>query len=809
MKDTRTRPSACRTMGSAISNHLRQVSANLQRVPSKPNSPKDGYLNTATGKRRRLEMEIRSHPEDGSWDDAVPATSYEPSVSFTTTLGYGSDQSAQGLPNTDLFSKSATESHHAGCFRKEIRMELLEIVDKLDEIDELYSLTDAEFATRCTLEIFIATHEDTTDGIKLKCGEGLWRDQQMGVIRTICDEFGNGTTHVMLPKPFLIPAEELFVKRPSNAVNSASGQSYRLDLGDQYVIKIWLEAPSLESPWPPMAIESNLDHNGRMVKWLRDGTFRSTDIRLMCKGVLFPEGGSYDSFDVVFKLGGLRMQTNYTLRLDIQYSLPPPVRTWLSTPNIQGHSEDSEITSPDLPFRTRSLPSSEADVVNVEDDKPAEKPSQKPPMAPPLAVPMTKQRLCDAVIKHVLKPAEELYVIDDDLETCWRTAKHMEMIRDRPDISINTKDYIIKWDLYVTPLRLSCNFYVPQALLRFVEENKAWFAEQPCRIKEFSFHATSLRLRGSIDMKCFADCVTLLQDCNRLNAASEETSHDAPVEDAAEDTALGETAKEEALNRVVVNEDEINEEARDIGAVDEEEANKEAWNEETMDEDGASKDVSDQDEVLGNAINKDTPGEIQRPTPKRDKSKESADGEATHEDANEQLQILAIDNYFDAEDGEDILQQPFYFHSYWQSITQRWPRLKLHGTYSFGVAVLLAAIAVFQGFPGDNIDRLIALYIHYCPNENIQDLTDMYHNAPEVLPEVQGVCMTERKLHRIMWEAGRQTCEGWLTDVYRLEDGSRGTVQDAIETSMNIDAWNELWEYIARNFKGRAGSKQI
>lgn len=519
MKETHTHPSNSGAMGSVISNHLCQVSSNLQRVPSRPDPPRDGYLDTTALKRRRLEVNSRSSQEDDYWDDAIPAALCEPSISLTTAFGQGSNQSAQILPETDRLSNRLTEPHHASCFRKEIMMGLLEIVDKLDEIDELHSLIEAEFETRCTLEIFIAKYEQAPGGMKLSCGEDVWRSQQMGLIRTISEDFGHSTSRVILPRPFVVPAEDLFVKKRSKAMKSTPDKDHRLGLSDQYIVKVWLEAPNSESRWPPLELDSVLDPNGRMMIGLRKGTSSTTDLRLMCKGTLFPEGGTCGSFDIVLKLGGVQVQTSYTLKLDIKYSMLPQVRTRPKTPHFQGVESlgggrhVSETHSQDLTTGARCPPNSRADDVDMEDNKPAETPSQKPPKSPPLAVPRTKRRLFDAVIKNILHAEEELDSIDDTLEVCWRTTKHVEMIKDNPDIGINAKDYIIKWDLYVTPLRLSCNFYVPQVLLRFVEDNKAWFAEYPSRIREFSLHATSLRLRGSIDIECFAKCINLLPDC--------------------------------------------------------------------------------------------------------------------------------------------------------------------------------------------------------------------------------------------------------------------------------------------------------
>jgi hypothetical protein len=774
------------------------------RVPPQPYTPKHGFHDPPMVKRRRLDGESRSPKEDDSRDKAIGTISCEPTVSFTNALSHGYNQSAEVLQGTDIPAKSTVTPHNSGCFQREIRMELLEIVDKLDERDELHSLVGTDFETRCTLEVFIAKYEEAPGGIKLRCGEDVWRNQQMGLIRNISDDFGHITSHIILPRPFVVPAEDLFVKKQSKRMKCTADQEFRLGLADQYVVKVWLEAPMSKSRWPPFELQSAMDPNGRMMMWLREGTFPSTDLRLMCKGVLFSEEGVSSSFDMVLKLGGVQIQTKYTLRLDIKYSLPPRALAWPNLQVLDSPGENRQMSgthSPDLATRTRCPRNWDADVY-MEDNKPAENPSREPQKLQGMKVPRTKQRLCDAINKHILTPEEELHGIDDNLETYWRTTKHVEMVNSRPDISTNAKDYIIKWDSYVTPLRLSSNFYLPQVLLRFLEENRVWFAEQSCRVREFSLHAASLRLRGSIDIECFAKCVILLQEHSRLYAAPEEIHQESPVKDAIEHAAGEEAAKERALDEVAVGEEDVNEEAIDGGAMAEEKTNSEVRNRGAADEEDAEQNISDQDEALGNAMNKYAAGDIQTLTLKRDANRKSADEEAVYEGTSEEIEALGIDYFFGAEDGEGMLQQPFYFHSYWRSITQRWPRLRLHGTYSFGVATLLAAIAISQGFPDDNIDRLIALCIHYRPNENMQDLIDMYYNAVEVVPETEGVCMTELKLHRIMWEAGRQTCEEWLTDVYRLESGKRRTIQEAIETATNADAWGELWERIAQECSG-------
>jgi hypothetical protein len=701
-------------------------------------------------------------------------------------------------------------------------------MDTLNEADELRSLLDWQVETRCTLEVYIAKYGEVHGRMNLMPGEDLWRDQQVGAIRTKYDNNGNSTTHVLLPRPFIIPAEELLVKKQSKASHSAPSQNFKLGLADQYVVKIWLEAPSSKSQWPPMELQSSLDSNGRMVEWLRDGTFSNTDIRLVCKGVLFPGEGAHGSYDMVLKLGGLRINSRYSLKLDVQYSLPPQVRMRRRTPNIQGIEAPVEVVvlteteSPNLTIKTRRLSSSEAGDTNMEDNEQAKKPAKKSPKTPQLTIPRTKRRLCDAIIKNVLAPGEELSAVDDNLETTWRTAKHVSTIEGRPDISSDTKEYIQKWNLFVTPLKLSSSYYVPRALITFVEQNNDWFTERKARITEFSLHVTSLRLRGIVDVECFAKCVNLLRDCIETHHNLELTNREVDI-----NGADGATNAEDSTDKNLVDEAGITVEAMEAETANENPAREDAWNEDTtivdslleevveaepglednmgkaeVDEDGANQNTSDQDEVLGDTMSEDTAGDIRKLTPERDANEDFLDDDLIYEDASEELEILDIGDYIDAENGEDILQQPFYLDSYWQSLTQRWPRLKLHPREHFGIATVIAAIAIFQGFPDNNIDRLIALYIDYCPNENIQDLVYLYHSADDMVPTVQSVFMTELRLHKVMWEATRETCESWLTDVYRLEDGSRRTVREAIETATNADSWDKMWKCIAKECGG-------
>ncbi len=143
---------------------------------------------------------------------------------------------------------------------------------------------------------------------------------------------------------------------------------------------------------------------------------------------------------------------------------------------------------------------------------------------PRLTIPRTRHRLFHPVTTHFLTEGEEISTCSYHMESSWRTAKHVDAIKELPDIGNDAKDYIIKWDFYTTPLRLSCNLYVPRVLIGFIETHRGWFAERRGRVRECSLHATALRLRRVIDMDCFTECITLLQECNILHKALEETS---------------------------------------------------------------------------------------------------------------------------------------------------------------------------------------------------------------------------------------------------------------------------------------------
>jgi hypothetical protein len=696
----------------------------------------------------------------------------------------------------------------------------LEILDTIDEEDDPHPLSNQKFQARCTLEIFVATYDISYDVDNPIPGEDLWRDQQICDILTKCDDFGHSTTHVLLPKPFIIPASELLVKTRLASRHNEASQQFKLGLAGQYIVKIWLEAPNPNSPWPPVEVESNLDFTSRIAKWLRDGKYSRSDIRLVCKGILFPETGAHGSFDLTLKLGGLRIKSHFALKLDIQYSLPPRTRWERRALDVQdieasvGSGRLSEVEGLDITIREHCPSSSEAGDADAEHIGVPKEPVESSPKSFQLTVPWTERRLCDTDIKNVLVPGEEIGGIDSNREVIWRLAKHASTIEARSDISNDTKEYIMKWDSFVMPLRLSSKYYVPHALTMFVSENMQWFHARKTRMKEFGLHVTSLRLRGIIDLECFAKCVNLLRECveshKRLDMRNREVFlHDADRDSDSDEHIDGSWADKVGTIK----------ETSEVSRRDEDPKGGDARNEDTTVVQSLSEKVADLWLVLEESPDRTTVAEDSqntsaqnqvvgvthdpsRPTPQEYSNGDAIDDDLTYEDASEELEILDNDDYFDAGDDDAILHQPHYLQFYWQSLTQRWPRLKLHSREHFGIATAIAAIAIFQGFPSDNIDRLIALHIHHCPNENIQDLVRMYNNSNYIAPVVPGVFMTEQKLHRVMWEAGRELCEVWLTDVYRLEDGTRRTVEEAVETAASAETWDELWIQISNECGG-------
>ena len=127
-------------------------------------------------------------------------------------------------------------------------------------------------------------------------------------------------------------------------------------------------------------------------------------------------------------------------------------------------------------------------------------------------VPEISQRLFNSITRQPLQANTRLRDGEDDVDEAWRISKQIDSLVAKHNISDTTKDYMKKWNSFMMRLKLSSNFYLAEALVQFVTNEKEWFAGQRERIREFTLHANVLRLRGTIKVDCILDCLSIMRD---------------------------------------------------------------------------------------------------------------------------------------------------------------------------------------------------------------------------------------------------------------------------------------------------------
>ncbi|KAL3421262.1 hypothetical protein PVAG01_07707 [Phlyctema vagabunda] len=137
-----------------------------------------------------------------------------------------------------------------------------------------------------------------------------------------------------------------------------------------------------------------------------------------------------------------------------------------------------------------------------------------------LRVPRTAKQLYHPITKRRLKPGELIDNSDDENDESWLNQKHRDIILDYTNITDPEKDYVIRWNPFITLLKLTCDAYMPQVVVRFVAENRLWFLCDQRRIQEFAKHAEALLLRGTIGFESWIECMEIIKK------ASEETSQE-------------------------------------------------------------------------------------------------------------------------------------------------------------------------------------------------------------------------------------------------------------------------------------------
>jgi len=146
-------------------------------------------------------------------------------------------------------------------------------------------------------------------------------------------------------------------------------------------------------------------------------------------------------------------------------------------------------------------------------------------------VPKTNRPLFDTMTKRVLEPGEEIPLSDDEKEENWLHQKHRDIILDYADVTDDEKDYILRWNPFIMEARLTSELHLPGALLRFVKENRFWFAKRWSRKREFCKTMETFLMRGIINHECLHKCSEILKTAEKSEAAKEKNGMDMDMEE--------------------------------------------------------------------------------------------------------------------------------------------------------------------------------------------------------------------------------------------------------------------------------------
>jgi hypothetical protein len=142
-------------------------------------------------------------------------------------------------------------------------------------------------------------------------------------------------------------------------------------------------------------------------------------------------------------------------------------------------------------------------------------------------VPKTAKPLYDTITKRILQPGEELPNSDDEKEEGWLRQKSRDLINDFTDVTFEEKDFINTYNPFIINEQLTSPKYLPEAIIRFAESHKTWFAERQSRKKEFVKLMEVFILRGVVEEKTLERCIDFLRVAERANKGKDTDMDDA------------------------------------------------------------------------------------------------------------------------------------------------------------------------------------------------------------------------------------------------------------------------------------------
>jgi hypothetical protein len=166
-------------------------------------------------------------------------------------------------------------------------------------------------------------------------------------------------------------------------------------------------------------------------------------------------------------------------------------------------------------------------------------------------VPKTAKPLYDTITKRILQPGEELPNSDDEKDEGWLRQKSRDLINDFTDVTFEEKDFINTYNPFIINEQLTSPKYFPEALIRFADSHRSWFAERSSRKMEFVKLMEIFILRGVVEEKTLERCIDLLRVAERAKKGKDIDMDDAapPKARALMDCICGERAQ--LPNRVI------------------------------------------------------------------------------------------------------------------------------------------------------------------------------------------------------------------------------------------------------------------
>jgi hypothetical protein len=127
-----------------------------------------------------------------------------------------------------------------------------------------------------------------------------------------------------------------------------------------------------------------------------------------------------------------------------------------------------------------------------------------------IKVPKTQKPLYHTITKRVLKPGDDLTSSDDEKDEAWLQHKHRDIIHDFSDIAVDEKEYINRWNPFITEKQYTIRTYLPRAMSEFLDKNKGWLLEKDTRRHEFIKQCQTFILQGDITEDHFSDLMDRL-----------------------------------------------------------------------------------------------------------------------------------------------------------------------------------------------------------------------------------------------------------------------------------------------------------